>query len=107
MPNRISLEQSKDFYKSTAWEKCRDYILSRDLGLCQICLPTVGPVPASTVHHKEHLRDNWERRLDPDNLISVCASCHNKLHPEKWRRKTRSGTSKRIKVIEVKNPEIF
>jgi 5-methylcytosine-specific restriction enzyme A len=106
MPKRISIEQSKAFYKSKAWENCRDYVLSRDIGLCQNCTTPVNPVPADTVHHIKHLRDFWELRLDPDNLISVCASCHNKLHPEKWRRK-RKILNKRIKVIEVKNPEIF
>jgi 5-methylcytosine-specific restriction enzyme A len=106
MSKRVSIEQSKLFYNSDAWRNCREMILARDLGLCRICTTPVNPVPADTVHHIKHLRDFWELRFNPENLISVCASCHNKLHPEKWRKKSRKVNS-RIKVIETKNPEIF
>lgn len=109
----VSNEQAIAFYKSSVWQKCRAYILSRDDYLCQECLVTVGPVPADTVHHIIHLKDDWEKRLDPDNLISVCASCHNKLHPEKSNKKNKEKINnkikeKRIKVVQMKsNPEIF
>ncbi|WP_245251752.1 HNH endonuclease signature motif containing protein [Virgibacillus litoralis] len=83
-------------------------VLSRDLELCQECLPTVGPVPADTVHHVVHLRDDPSKALDMDNLVSVCASCHNKLHPEKRERKQSKSISNRIKVVELcQNPEQF
>ncbi|MDR6227560.1 hypothetical protein [Desmospora profundinema] len=36
---------------------------------------------AGQVH--KHLKDNPDRALEADNLESVCAACHNQLHPEK------------------------
>jgi len=64
-------------------------------------------VPANTVHHIIHLRDDPSREFDEDNLISVCSSCHNKLHPEKGG-KPKKKISKKIKVIKAnQNPEIF
>lgn len=36
-----------------------------------------------TVHHIVHIKDNWEKRLDLDNLETICLECHNKEHPEK------------------------
>lgn len=106
----ITDAQAKAFYKSITWQKCREYILSRDLYLCQECLDTCGiPVPADTVHHIEHLKDNWERRLDPTNLVSVCRTCHNRLHPEKKQSKSKRKKRKsKIKVVKFNsNPEIF
>ncbi|MGP4107387.1 HNH endonuclease [Virgibacillus sp. L01] len=83
-------------------------VLSRDLGLCQECLPTVGPVPADTVHHIKHLKEYPELELVMDNLVSVCASCHNKLHPEKRERKQSKPISNGIKVVKLcQNPEQF
>ncbi|CDQ39543.1 HNH endonuclease [Virgibacillus salexigens] len=109
----VTIEQAKGFYKTITWQKCREYVLTRDLYLCQECLRTTGhPIPADTVHHIEHLRDNWERRLDPANLVSVCRTCHNRLHPEKKSknigRKKKQKKNKKIKVIEMNsNPEKF
>ncbi len=33
-----------------------------------------------TVHHIEELKEDWSRRFDKDNLISLCESCHQKIH---------------------------
>lgn len=104
----VSNEQATAFYKSMAWRKCREYILSRDLGLCQDCLSSGVLTPADAVHHIEHLKENWERRLDPTNLVSLCSSCHNKRHPEKGQGSTTEVVSDKIKVYEVKsNPNFW
>ena len=31
-------------------------------------------------HSIEELKDNWSKRFDKDNLISLCESCHQKVH---------------------------
>lgn len=74
---------SLEFYKSKEWEHTRAYVLRRDQYACVICRRYGRLTEANTVHHIEHLEDNWNRRLDTSNLISVCKKCHNKLHPEK------------------------
>lgn len=72
-----------EFYNSTKWERMRAFVLRRDQYACVICRRYGRLTEAKTVHHIKHLEDNWELRLDPNNLISVCSKCHNKLHPEK------------------------
>lgn len=68
-----------DFYHSKEWKKTREYVLMRDNYLCQYC-----GKPAAEVHHKIHLSENniydREINLNPDNLISLCKSCHFEQH---------------------------
>lgn len=75
------------FYKSNKWIKKRKEIIERDNNECQHCkakgYATVGQLNRLDVHHIKHLEDHWELRLDDDNLITLCSSCHNEQHPEK------------------------
>ena len=75
-------KNSKKFYASAAWEKCRRYVLARDNHLCTQCLQRGRLTPATVVHHKHHLRGNKDRALDADNLESLCAKCHSKAHAQ-------------------------
>lgn len=104
-------EQVAAFYKTNAWQKCRAAVLARDLGICQECLASGVLTLADTVHHIIHLRDDPTKAFDMTNLVSVCASCHNKLHPEKSkknRNKKNKNISKRIKVLVVtSNPDVL
>lgn len=101
-------QESRAFYKSRFWEKCRQLILNRDNHLCQECLKQDKLTPADMVHHKTELKDEWSKRFEPDNLISLCNSCHNKQHPEKGKRRKKEKISEKIKILKSeKNPEIF
>ena len=71
------------FYKTGEWKAKRKAILDRDNHECQLCKEQGECSRATIVHHIVPLEDNWELRLDDDNLISVCSSHHNKEHPEK------------------------
>lgn len=68
------------FYTSANWKKKRLSILRRDKYLCQICRRYGKNVEAKIVHHKIEVSDDWSKRLDSDNLISVCTKCHNTIH---------------------------
>ncbi len=113
--NRCWSKQS--FYKSRAWELCRAKVLTRDNHLCQECMKVKRLTPASTVHHIIHLLDDWSKRLDEDNLISVCAACHNRLHPEKHdkrkynqkkRKIIKNNTKNKVKPMQMaQNPDIY
>jgi 5-methylcytosine-specific restriction protein A len=74
---------SNPFYKSKAWRNKREYILKRDGYMCQECRKYGKNTEAKIVHHIIELEDDWTQRLKNNNLVSVCASCHNKQHPEK------------------------
>ena len=74
-------------YKDKRWKKKREIILRRDNYLCQECKKYGKRVEATTVHHIIHAEDDPLLAWENDNLQSVCAKCHNKLHPEKGGRR--------------------
>lgn len=75
----------RKFYNNVKWLKLRnDYLHLQPL--CEECLSRGKITPADQVHHKRspfNYRErqiNWELGLDPENLESICAECHGKLH---------------------------
>ena len=72
-----------DIHKSKRWKKKRQQILRRDKYLCQDCKRYGKRVDATEVHHIKHVDEYPELAFESSNLISLCAACHNKRHPEK------------------------
>lgn len=70
-------------YTSVKWKKFRASILRRDGYRCKICARYGRMVPATEVHHIKHTDEYPELVYDPQNLVSLCKSCHNRQHPEK------------------------
>lgn len=68
------------FYKSTEWDKARLQALVRDKYLCQHCLKEKRLTLADMVHHKISIKENFAKRLELSNLVSLCNVCHNKIH---------------------------
>ena len=94
----ISKNELWRFYKSKPWLKLKAEVLRKNHYECAICkakgIITRFDIGAdgskrklSTVHHIKHVRDYPELALSKDNLIPVCKACHNKLHPEKIKKK--------------------
>lgn len=77
----MAKEFAKAFYKSKAWERCRQgYIAERirmDGGVCEVC----GINPGYIVHHKARLTpdsiDNPDVALNWKNLRWECKECHD------------------------------
>ena len=77
----MAKEFAKAFYKSKAWQKCRDaYIAERiaiDGGLCEECQEELGYI----VHHKILLTpgniNDPDIALNYDHLKYVCKRCHD------------------------------
>lgn len=69
---------------TSQWKRKRDQIKERDHYLCQICIRELYNTirifnpEALEVHHCEKLRDNFDKRLDDDNLLTVCEYHHKK-----------------------------
>jgi hypothetical protein len=65
-------------YPEKFWE-LRQAIRTRDHYTCQVC----GKYPAFDVHHIDYNKKNCE----PENLITLCRSCHSKtqFHKEYWK----------------------
>lgn len=76
-----SITREKKFYSSGSWEKIKDSVKRRfngiDIYSYYVLLKTEY---GQTVHHIEPIKNNWERRLDVDNLIYLTESNHRLLH---------------------------
>lgn len=75
---KYSNDKFNQFYWTKAWKDKREYILCRDNYLCQDCLKNKKITIATEVHHIIKLRLAWSKRLDNNNLISLCHECHRK-----------------------------
>lgn len=66
------------FRSTNAWTEKAQAIKKRDRYLCRICLAR-GEVNNNglSVHHIIPLRDNYDKRLDNDNLITLCEQHHS------------------------------
>lgn len=73
--------KSAGFYHSAEWLRARHLALSMSDGMDVYEYMKSGEISAAdTVHHIVPLKDNWERRLDPDNLIPVSSRNHDEIH---------------------------
>lgn len=99
--------ETDPFYTSGAWLRIRDLALRRDHGYCVWCRLAGRtardahgrrvPVPATLVHHIIPRSERPDLELTLDNLVSLCARCHDEAHPEK-----RAGlTQKKDAVPEI------
>src|SRR5690625_3360768 len=75
-----------NFYSSSSWRKVRYQRLLIDEFLCQHCLENGIYKEADLVHHIVETRTDWSKRLDIDNLVSLCEASHNWVHScdNKW-----------------------
>ncbi|WP_025726773.1 HNH endonuclease signature motif containing protein [Heyndrickxia ginsengihumi] len=72
-------KQYAEFYASKEWKLLRRlYIINNPL--CEQCLKDNKVTQAQIVHHKIEVREDFSKRLDWDNLESLCRACHNKHH---------------------------
>ncbi len=78
--NKDNIKYSK-FYSSTSWRKLSKYIRIKYNDLCLMCLIKDNAIsPADVVHHITEIREDYSKRLEENNLITLCHSCHNNLH---------------------------
>ena len=85
--------ETDPFYTSGPWLRIRDLALRRDHGTCVWCRRAGRtardahgrrvPVRATLVHHIIPRSERPDLELVLDNLVSLCARCHDEAHPEK------------------------
>ena len=68
------------FYCSREWQQLRQTKWVAENGLCEICKKQGIIKEAREIHHIEPITENWNKRLDYDNLIALCSDCHNAIH---------------------------
>lgn len=77
--------KSTIFYNSSEWKRLRDYVYRKYSNLCLKCLIKDNKIiKANVVHHILSIETNWEKRLLEDNLITLCHTCHNRIHSGKY-----------------------
>lgn len=70
------------FRSSRRWREKREQIRQRDKNLCQICIRNLYDTDRQynyddlSVHHALPIEADYDRRLDDDNLLTVCAMHH-------------------------------
>jgi 5-methylcytosine-specific restriction enzyme A len=82
-PKRIYTVTYIDKFRWTsAWRKKRKLINARDKHLCQVCIRELHNTQLKynftniEVHHIVPIAKDWDKRLDDDNLISLCKYHH-------------------------------
>lgn len=82
-PIRKKQGNNKDRFRWTqAWQKKRDEIKERDKYLCQICIRklynTINQYTYNglEVHHTIPLEEDFDKRLDNNNLLTICGTHH-------------------------------
>lgn len=69
----------RKFRNSQAWKNKSEEIRERDKYLCQVCLKkNILNYKDLSVHHITSLKEDFSKRLDNDNLITLCELCHRK-----------------------------
>lgn len=88
----------QQFYRSKAWRLTSRSKLQAAGYKCEARLEGCGRI-ACEVHHIKPIRtpEGWDLRLEWSNLEAVCSGCHNKRHPEKFKRQEDAG------VIDLRN----
>jgi 5-methylcytosine-specific restriction endonuclease McrA len=83
-PKQERYRKDIDKFRSTAvWQSKREQIKQRDKYLCQICIreqyDTVNKFTYDnlSVHHAISLEQNYDKRLDDDNLLTLCGMHHD------------------------------
>lgn len=68
--------ENNNKFKATA-NSCKNWVYSKyRKDACEYCGATLDFVPRLVVHH----RDGNATNNDPNNLITLCDSCHKKVH---------------------------
>ena len=73
-------QKAKQFYNSTEWKTARARAMARDAGIDIYLYIMEGRiVPADTVHHIVELMEDYSKRCDIDNLISISEATHSRI----------------------------
>lgn len=73
-------QTAKAFYNSSEWRAARARALARDTGIdIYLYITESRVVAADTVHHIIELSEDYSKRCDLDNLISISEATHSMI----------------------------
>ena len=67
-------------YTDTRWSKVKPLVHIRDNDWCRLCFRNKALKNLQMVHYIIEPEINMSLAYDPNNLISLCESCHQKVH---------------------------
>lgn len=92
MLNRVIPAWKRRFYRSKAWQECRQIVIDRQFGICADCIENGDVTPIDEIHHLTFLtEDNVgdpSVSLNPDKCVGLCTNCHNKRHERGFKGKS-------------------
>ena len=68
------------FYRTTEWRKVSKAVRLRDQDTCQNCGIPAPRSHKGHIHHIVPFDESVDLRADLNNLIVLCAKCHNQTH---------------------------
>lgn len=72
------------FYSSKKWRDKRKQALRRDEYICRRCKEEFDLITiAEEVHHIVPTKVDWNKRLELDNLMSLCKPCHQQIESKR------------------------
>jgi 5-methylcytosine-specific restriction protein A len=81
----VTNKKYTDFYNSGAWRKESNHIRAKYIEACLMCLIKYNIlVPSDMAHHIVPIRDDYDKRLEDDNLIPLCHCCHNNIDHDNY-----------------------
>ena len=81
--DKANEDKIRMFYVSNEWKNKRQEIIKRDNNECQICKVLSKFVQSDDVHHIVPMTKDFSKKLDNNNLISLCSKCHKDIHYHK------------------------
>lgn len=73
-------DEFQNVYNSVRWKMIRAKKIEDANGLCELCLKKGLYKPGKHVHHIIPIEQDMSKAYDYDNLIVLCAECHNEQH---------------------------
>lgn len=87
-----------NFYKTSQWEYFRDDILDIYNHLDLYAYYVEHKIKcANTVHHIIEIKEDWDRRLDEENVFPLSEGTHRKIH--NLYKKDKEGTQRLLKDL--------
>lgn len=90
--------KSKQFYDSNEWRLIRSAAIEADGGIDVYIFMTEGKIEvADTVHHIIPLQDDWGKRIDINNLMSLSHDTHSMI--EQMYKKDKAEMEKKLQKM--------
>lgn len=97
-----------EFYVSSEWEQVKPIVANKYHGLCLWTYYHDNDItPYNAIHHIRTVRENWEYRLDINNLIPLSSEAHAQVHALYKRGKDKEIQKELNDMIEKWNKEFI